>query len=145
MSESVLLREFAATRSEVAFAALVRQHVNLVFATALRQVGDRSLAEEISQDVFAALARKAGALGSFTTIAGWLYKATLLECRRRLRSELRRQRREEVAAAPQMVAPEPESDLKSLVPLLDEALLDLRESDRLAVMLRFLEEKPCAK
>ncbi|MCI0541476.1 MAG: hypothetical protein L0Z50_40265 [Verrucomicrobiales bacterium] len=50
MSENALLREFAATRSDTAFAALVRQHVNLVFATALRQVGDRSLAEEISQD-----------------------------------------------------------------------------------------------
>ena len=64
MSENALLREFAATRSESAFAALVRQHLNLVFATALRQVGDRRLAEEISQDVFAALAKKAGALGS---------------------------------------------------------------------------------
>ena len=73
-----LIAEFNAQRSEDAFAALVRQHVNLVFATALRQVGDAGAAEEITQNVFVALAQAAGKLGSHPTIAGWLQAAALL-------------------------------------------------------------------
>ena len=57
-----LIAEFNARRSETAFAALVRQHVNLVFATAMRQVGDAGAAEEITQNVFVALAQAAGKL-----------------------------------------------------------------------------------
>ena len=90
MGDNSLLREFAACRSEGAFAALVLQHVNLVFATAYRQLGNHSLAEEVTQSVFVALARKAGSLGRHPTVTGWLHKATLLECRRVLRTELRR-------------------------------------------------------
>ena len=93
LGDNGLLQEFAANRSETAFAAVVRQHMNLVFATAYRQLGNPSLAEEVSQSVFVSLARKAGALGRHPTIAGWLHKATLLECRRVLRTELRRHRR----------------------------------------------------
>jgi hypothetical protein len=67
--DDLLIAEFNARRSEDAFAALVRQHVNLVFATALRQVGDAGAAEEITQNVFVALAQSAGKLGSHPTIA----------------------------------------------------------------------------
>jgi DNA-directed RNA polymerase specialized sigma24 family protein len=65
-----LMDEDDARRSEEAFAALVRQHINLVFATALRQVGDRGAAEEITQNVFVALAQVSGKLKSHPTIAG---------------------------------------------------------------------------
>ena len=142
MSDNGLLREFTASRSESAFTALVRQHVDLVFAAAFRQVGDRSLAEEITQNVFVALAQKAGSLGHHATIAGWLYKATVLECRGVVRAELRRQRREQIAVALGTITPDTDSVWTPLVPLLDEALLQLSEKDRLTVILRFLEEKP---
>jgi len=142
MGDNILLQEFAASRSEAAFAALVRQHINLVFATACRQLGNHSLAEEVSQTVFVSLARKAGSLGRHPTVAGWLHKATLLECRRVLRTELRRQHREQVAVALGTVSAAGVSVWASLVPMLDEALLQLNEKDRLAVLLRFLEEKP---
>src|SRR5437868_980488 len=58
--DNSLLAEFNARRSEQAFAALVRQHVHLVLATAIRQVGDAGAAEEITQIVFVALAQAAG-------------------------------------------------------------------------------------
>ncbi len=134
-----LIAEFNARRCENAFAALVRQHVNLVFATALRQVGDHGTAEEITQNVFVALAESAGKLGSHPTIAGWLYQTTLNKSRERLRSDLRRRRREQVAVKLELAGAEGDSVWASLVPLLDEALLELREADRLAVMLHFME------
>ncbi|MFZ0827661.1 MAG: TIGR03435 family protein [Verrucomicrobiia bacterium] len=134
-----LIAEFNARRSEEAFAALVRQHVNLVFATALRQVGDAGAAEEITQNVFVALALAAGKLGSHPTIAGWLHQTALNKSREWLRSELRRRRREQVAVNLDLARAEGDSVWSPLVPLLDEALLELREPDRLAVILHFME------
>ncbi len=134
-----LIAEFNARRCEDAFAALVRQHVNLVFATALRQVGDHGTAEEITQNVFMALAESSGKLGSHPTIAGWLYQTTLNKSRERLRSDLRRRRREQVAVNLALAGAEGDSVWSPLVPLLDEALLELREPDRLAVVLHFME------
>ena len=133
------MAEFNARRSEEAFAALVRQHVNLVFATALRQVGDAGAAEEITQNVFVALAQAAGKLGSHPTIAGWLHQTALNKSREWLRAELRRRRREQVAVNLETARAEGDSMWSPLVPLLDEALLKLREPDRQAVILHFME------
>lgn len=141
MSDDALLHEFNRARSEQAFEALVQRHLELVFATALRQVGDRSLAEEISQQVFLALARKAGRLGGHQTIAGWLYQTTLREAKRALRTELRRQRRDQLALEVGALGHGSADDDAGLLPLLDEALASLRESERLAVILRYFEGK----
>jgi len=137
--DNSLIAEFNARRSEDAFAALVRQHVSLVFATAMRQVGDAGAAEEITQNVFVALAQAAGKLGSHPTIAGWLHQTALNKSREWLRSELRRRKREQVAFNLELAGAEGDSVWSSLVPLLDEALLKLRESDRQAVILHFME------
>lgn len=138
-TDSSLIAEFNAQHTEEAFVALLRQHVNLVYATALRQVGDPGAAEEITQNVFVALAQSAGKLGSHPTIAGWLHRTTLNKSREWLRNEMRRSRREEVAMNLQALRAEGESVWASLVPLLDEALLKLRETDRQAVILHYLE------
>jgi len=137
--DNSLIAEFNARRSEDAFAALVRQHVNLVFATALRQVGDAGTAEEITQNVFVALAQAAGKLGSHPTIAGWLHHTALNKSREWLRGELRRRKREQVAVNLDLARAEGDSVWSPLVPLLDEALLELREPDRQAVILHFME------
>ena len=139
--DSLLIDEFNARRSEEAFAGLVQRHVNLVFATALRQVGERGIAEEVTQNVFVALAQCAGRLGRHPTIAGWLYQTTLNKSRERLRSELRRHRREQVAAKCELAKAEGDSVWAPVVPLLDDALLELREPDRVAVILHFMEGK----
>lgn len=137
--DNQLIAEFTAQRSEAAFAALVRQHVNLVYATAMRQVGDSGAAEEITQNVFIALAQASGKLESHPTIAGWLHRTTLNKSREWLRSELRRHHREQVAVERGLAALEGNSVWSPLVPLLDEALLGLREADRQAVILHFME------
>src|SRR5207253_2861640 len=55
--------------------------------------------------------------------------------------ELRRKRREETAVEISPLQSEGASPLEALVPLLDEGLLNLRDGDRLALVLRFLEER----
>src|SRR6266699_223658 len=136
-----LVTAYTARGSENAFHALVTRHVNLVYATALRHVGDTALAEEITQNVFIALARNAPRLAGIQTLAGWLHRSAILEAKARVRAELRRGRREEMAAEAAALQREGTSPLDALVPLLDEGLLNLRDGDRLALVLRFLEER----
>lgn len=136
-----LVSTYAREGSEAAFRALVARHVNLVFAAAFRQVGDSGVAEEVTQNVFVALARKAPRLAGHETLAGWLHRTAILEAKARIRAELRRRRREETAAALATLHLEGAAAADDLTPLLDEALLNLRETDRLALVLRFLEER----
>ena len=136
-----LVRSYAREGSEMAFRALVSRHVDLVFATAYRQVGDKGLAEEITQNVFVRLARKATVLASHETIVGWLHRCAILESKARFRAEMRRRRREEIAAALAETQCTGRDLTLDLSPLLDEALLQLRDGDRVALVLRFLEER----
>ena len=138
-TDNQLIAEYDVHRGEDAFAALVRQHINMVFATAKRQVGDHGAAEEITQNVFVALAQASGKLKSHPTIAGWLHRTTLNKSREWLRSELRRHRREQVAVTRELAAAEGDSVWSPLVPLLDEALLKLHEPDRQAVIMHYME------
>src|SRR5438445_8524400 len=141
MSDQQLLHEYVDGGSERAFQSLVQRHVDLVYSTALRRLGDAGLAEEVTQNVFVALARKAPFLARDASLAAWLHKTTLLEARHGLRTELRCKRREETAVALGTTMKEEDSLLKSLSPVLDEALMELREKERHAVLLRFFENK----
>jgi DNA-directed RNA polymerase specialized sigma24 family protein len=69
MPDSELFSSYARTRSEDAFAELVRRHVNLVYSAALRQVnGDAHLAEDVAQAVFTDLDCKASSLSHRATL-----------------------------------------------------------------------------
>ncbi len=138
-----LLRAFARAGDQKALADVIRRHLDLVFATAVRKVSDAGAAEEISQNVFSALARKAWQFAPDDSLPAWLHKTTLLESKSWLRSELRRRRREQTAAelGTTMKTPEDQPAFNALVPLLDEALLSLREKDRTALLLRFYQSQ----
>jgi RNA polymerase sigma factor (sigma-70 family) len=136
-----LLREFAATESESAFAALVERHVNLVYSTALRSVGGAHIAQEITQAVFILLARKAKSLGAKTVPAGWLYQTTRLTAANFLRGEIRRQKREQEAYMQSTLNESGPEVWPQIAPLLDDALAKLGERDRNAIVLRFFENK----
>ena len=127
-----LLQRFTRHGEQSAFADVVRRHLDLVFATALRKVEDPGAAQEVAQNVFAALARKAWRFAPDDSLPAWLHKTALLESKSWLRGELRRRRREETAAelGTTMNTPEDQPAFLALVPLLDEALLSLREKDR---------------
>jgi DNA-directed RNA polymerase specialized sigma24 family protein len=88
VSDQELLRDFAGRGCESAFQELVRRHADLVFATALRRVGDAAAAEEVTQDVFIVLARKAAWLRADASLAGWAYRATLLQAKQFCQDEM---------------------------------------------------------
>ncbi len=137
------LRDFVRHGDQQAFASVVSRHLNLVYATALRKLEDGGAADEVAQNVFGALARKAWQFAPDDSLAAWLHRTTLLETKAWLRGELRRRCRERIAAelGTTMKTPDEHPALQSLVPLLDEALLSLRERDRTALLLRFYENQ----
>src|SRR5437870_13491927 len=141
-SDAELLRSYAQDRSESAFTDLVRRHIDLVYSAALREAhGEASLAEDITQAVFAELARKASSLVRHPALAGWLYTCVRRMTANVLRSEDRRQRREQEALTlNELLGSEPTDPLwQEVRPLLDDAMHDLNEEDRAVVVLRFFE------
>ncbi len=134
-----LLRSYVSDGSDRAFGELVRRHLPAVYSAALRRVnGERSLAEDVTQEVFADLARKARALPPEVVLGGWLHRHTGFVALKSIDRERRRRTREEEAAA--MNAMHLTDPLwHQLSPLLDEALDRLPEPDRDALVLRFFE------
>lgn len=144
-SELELLREVAGGRSESALAELVRSHVDLVYSTALRIAASPHLAEEISQQVFATLARDAARVATRlergTILAAWLHITTRNIAAQTVRTEVRRRAREHEAARMQELNRD-STEWDCIAPFLDEALARLPEPDRAALLLRYFEKKP---
>ncbi|MCX6951431.1 MAG: sigma-70 family RNA polymerase sigma factor [Verrucomicrobia bacterium] len=149
IEDSELLRRYAQDRSEAAFSELVRRRVNLVYSVALRQCGgDAHFAEDVTQKVFADLARKAASLAGRPVLSGWLYRSAQFAASDMVRTERRRRAREqETLIMNETVANfgEGAADWEKFRPVLDEAMGELNDEDRDAVALRYFEERPFAE
>ena len=141
MDDMELLREYATRHSEEAFATLVRRHIDLVYTAALRHTRNHHQAQEVTQAVFVVLARKAGSLNPRTVLAGWLFQTARLTAANYVRGEIRRARREQEACMQSDPNDQAEESWRHVAPILNEIIGDLREKDRDAIVLRFLQGK----
>lgn len=145
--DTELLRRYAEEGVDDAFAELVRRHVNLVYSAALRQLnGDAHLAADATQIVFTDLARKARKLGGHRVLAGWLFTSTRFTTAKLVRSERRRQAREQEAQLMQDLNQDDAAtlDWQQVRPVLDDALAELAEGEREAILLRYFEGRDYA-
>lgn len=141
-----LLRHYAETGSEEAFAELVRRHIDFVYAAAVRQANGVHRAEDVAQAVFTDLARKARTLCGRTELLGWLYVSTRYAALAVIRSEVRREARELEAHMMHELTTESEPllDWATMRPMIDEALHELTEADRTAILRRFFRNDSLA-
>jgi RNA polymerase sigma factor (sigma-70 family) len=141
--DSTLLRQYADEKSAEAFGELVRRHLDFVHSAALREVrGDFARAQDITQNVFIALARKASVLHRRTTLVGWLHVSVHHAAAELMRTEQRRQRREKEASVMLEPASSPiaEDDWSRLKPVLNEVVGELGDAERDAILLRFYQK-----
>jgi RNA polymerase sigma factor (sigma-70 family) len=140
-TDAELLKRYLQDGAEDAFGTVVERHLALVYGVALRRLRDPALAQEVTQKVFITLARRAVWLTGHSSLAGWLYRTSVHLARHELRTEQRRHRREEIALELGTCMKLDESLLLNIAPLLDEVMLELRASDREALLLRYFGNK----
>jgi len=151
-NDFVLLRRYADDRDESAFAELVRRNVDLVHSASLRRIGDRSLAEDVTQATFMILARKAKSIRQHRqeTLSGWLLNAVRYAAANAIKMENRRRKHEQAAAMAQTqsssgaCSSDPTEVIvwHEIARQLDDAVLKLSSDHRQAVLLRYFENQP---
>jgi RNA polymerase sigma factor (sigma-70 family) len=137
-----LLADYVTNRSEQAFRELVTRYLDLVYSTAVRLVGgDTHRAKDVAQTVFVDLARKAPTLPRDVMLGGWLHRHTCFVASKIMRGERRRQFRERQAVEMNALQDHSEANFAQAGPILDEAINQLGEQDRAAILLRFFEQR----
>ena len=139
MDDGELLNRYVAAGSEEAFGSLVERNLPLVYSVALRKTNNPSMAEDVTQVVFIILAKKAHEFSKDIILAGWLHRTAYHVSMKVLVKECRRRRREEKAVQMQTIGQD--ADWESLSPVLDDALAQLGEAERSAVVMRYFQNR----
>ena len=137
-----------------AFDLLVRRHQQIVFAVALRMLGDRDEAEDVAQDVFVRAYRAIGSFRREAKLSTWLVSIAMNLCRNRRRWWARRKRvivasldepvetekgAVEHAVADPAPGPRHQAESAERERHIMAALLQLSEVDRTMIVLRDLQ------
>jgi RNA polymerase sigma factor (sigma-70 family) len=126
---------------EQAFESVVKRYFGLVYAIALRRLGNPSWAEEATQSTFIILARKARTLSNGLLLRPWLLKTARFICNDVLKSQRRRQQHEEPMEADLAELPESNGDRDGgqARELVEQALLSLPTTEQACLVARFYE------
>ena len=140
------LAEFAESADEAAFARVVGEFSGLVFTSANRRTGDRELAQEVTQNVFAIAARKAARLAVHPSLSAWFYTTTRLESAKALRTRQRHQRRvealsKEMTSQANAMTAEEQEHWRDALPALDDSLDRLKPAEREILLGRYFEAR----
>jgi len=123
------------------FQRLMQRHYRSVVNLANRFLGDRSAAEDVSQEVFLQLFRSAGRYRPSASFTTWLYTITRNACYSEVRRRSHRpgQLGESACEDPRAEAPDSieQAELQAAV---KKAVASLPESQRMAVILRRYED-----
>ena len=142
-SDAQLLRDYAEHGGEPAFREIVTRHTDLVYSAALRCVNSSDLACDVAQSVFTDLARKARPLADKlvdnASLVGWLYRSTRFAALNQLRDDRRRLAHERQAMEQLLSNSETAPDWDRVRAVLDEAMDNLSDEDRDALLLRFFK------
>jgi RNA polymerase sigma factor (sigma-70 family) len=103
--------------------------------------GNAHQAQDVAQEVFVDLARKAPSLPTDVQLGGWLHRHTCFVASHSMRSERRRQFRERQAVEMNALNDNSGVDFRQIAVVLDEAVNELEEADRTAVVLRYYEQR----
>jgi RNA polymerase sigma factor (sigma-70 family) len=143
-ADAELLSRYADGQSESDFTELTGRHVDLVHSAALRLMnGDQHAAQDVTQQVFTEVARQAKRLSRHPALVGWLYTTTRQMALRMQRTGQRRQAREQEATMMNQLLHDdsPPVDWNRLRPVIEDAMHELDDQDRHAVLLRYFQNK----
>ena len=129
------LQRYATTGDAHAFRELVQAHGAMVHATALRVTRDAAAAQDVGQETFLELARKAG--GITQSAAAWLHRVAWNRACDAVRRETTRKRVEQAMA--ETWHTDREATWPDIEPHVDDALNELPQELREVLVLYFLE------
>ena len=98
MTDVDLVSSFATDGCEEALAEIIERYSAMVYSACLRRLANPHDAEDASQAVFIAFARKAPRMGPRLVLPVWLRRAAVYAARQILRERSRRAERERKAA-----------------------------------------------
>jgi len=129
-----LLERYRAMGDQAAFAEIVRRYAAAVFSTAVRILGDRARADDVSQETFFRLSQKPDSVKQ--SLGGWLHTAATRLSIDIVRSESSRTEREQKYQAKPAAEVTQWSEIS---PLVDETLAEMPDETRVLLVRHFLQ------
>jgi RNA polymerase sigma factor (sigma-70 family) len=140
-TDSELLERFSRRHEEAAFDALLRRHGPMVLGLCRRLLGNPHDADDVFQATFILLARKAGAIRKYESLASWLHGVAYRLAGKLRVQNARRLARERHVATMRTPQPTVEAVWHELQELLDGTLARLPARYRAPLVLCYLEGK----
>jgi len=138
-----LLRRYADGNDAEAFSELVRRYARFVFSVARRITGDANDAEDVSQQCFLELARRAGTISG--SLGAWLHRLAWSRSLNLRRDRATRQGYEHQSVATAQSGSASEPTWVELEPLIDDAIAGLPDELRVPLVLHYLQQKTQAE
>jgi RNA polymerase sigma-70 factor, ECF subfamily len=151
--ERSLLRRLR-DRDERAFRELVETHRDRVFNITFRMLGNRAEAEDVAQEVFIKVFKTIHEFREESKFSTWLYRVAVNSCKNQIKYLARRhdKNRDELdetthasgvngtIGAPMPSAPDKALASAQMEKLMQEAIANLEEDQRIVVVLRDVED-----